>query len=282
LARLTHPDANPGSPRAAAAFARLADLWQQWQGGPGSLIAAGDIANLYEHSRGLLKLARHPADNDLLDREAKALTRLRARGDKRFWPYIPMLMERQRHQDPTTRAERNANLISRQDGFVALAEVKSAYPAGLDPRDAAWMWRRLLVAIGFAHQAGVIHGAVVPDHVLIHPADHGLVLIDWCYAITEPGETAAAVPARYADWYPPEVHRRLPPGPDLDIWLAARCMIDLMGDRAPRPLVGFARGCMLSSPGTRPSDAWRLLGELDAVLERLYGPRKFRPFVMPT
>jgi serine/threonine protein kinase len=143
------------------------------------------------------------------------------------------------------------------------------------------MWRRLLVAIGFAHQAGVIHAAVVPDHVLIHPAEHGLVLIDWCYAITEPDEPVAAVPARYADWYPPEVHRRQPPGQDLDIWLAARCMTDLMGDQAPRPLAAFARGCMLPSPGTRPRDAWRLLSELDAVLERLFGPRKFRPFVMP-
>lgn len=282
LARLTHPDANPGSPSAVTAFAKLADLWKQRQGGhPGQLIAAGDIANLYEHARGLLKLARHPADNDLLDREAKALIKLRTTCDKRFRPYVPTLMERQRHQDPTTRAERNANLITRQDGFVALADVKTAYPAGLDPRDAAWMWRRLLVAVGFAHQAGVIHAAVVPDHVLIHPADHGLVLIDWCYAITEPGEPAAAVPARYAGWYPPEVHRRLPPGPDLDIWLAARCMIDLMGDLAPRPLARFARGCLLPNPATRPIDAWRLLGELDAVLERLYGPRSFRPLVMP-
>src|SRR5579863_5938269 len=88
LARLTHPDANPGSDRADAAFARLADLWKQWQGLPGPLIARGDIANLYEHDRGLLKLARHPADNDLLDREAAALTRLRTAGDKRFLPYI--------------------------------------------------------------------------------------------------------------------------------------------------------------------------------------------------
>lgn len=67
LARLAHPDANPGSTRAAAAFTRLAALWQHYQGQPGRLAAAGDIANLYEHERGLLKLARDPADSDLLD-----------------------------------------------------------------------------------------------------------------------------------------------------------------------------------------------------------------------
>jgi hypothetical protein len=281
LARLTHPDTNSGSPRAAAAFARLAVLWQQWQGRPGTLAAAGDIANLYLHERGLLKLARDPADNDLLDREAAALTRLNAARDPRFQPYVPALIDRQRHQDPATRVERRANLIGRLDGFVTLADVHAAYPGGVDPRDAAWMWRRLLVALGFAHRTGVIHAAVIPDHVLIHPAEHGLVLVDWCYAITSPGGLAAAVPARYADWYPAEIRGRQAPGPDLDIWLASRCMTDLMGDLAPPQLAAFTRGCKLPSPGSRPRDAWRLLGELDAVLERLYGRRKFRPFAMP-
>ncbi len=281
LARLTHPDANPGSTRAATAFARLAALWQHWQGRPGGLAAVGDIANLYEHERGLLKLTRDPADNDLLDREAAALIRVHRTLDARFLPYVPVLIDRQRHQDPATGAERRANLIGRLDGFVTLADVHAAYPGGVDPRDAAWMWRRLLVAVGLAHGAGVIHAAVVPDHVLIHPAEHGLVLIDWCYAITLPGELAVALPARYADWYPAEVRSRQAPGPDLDIWLATRCMTDLMGDLTPPLLAAFARGCMLTSPASRPRDAWRLLTELDTVLDRLYGPRRFRPFAMP-
>ena len=33
------------------------------------------------------------------------------------------------------------------------------------------MWRRLLVAVGAAHRAGVIHGAVLPEHVMIHPPE---------------------------------------------------------------------------------------------------------------
>lgn len=284
LARMTHPDAHPGSPRAAAAFARLAALWREHCAGtmPGRLAFSGDIANLYEHQRGLVKIARDPADNDLMDREAAALRRLQAGGDARFRPYVPALVECQRHRDPDSGAERRANVLGRLDGFETLAGVRAAYPGGLDARDAAWMWRRLLVAAGFAHRAGVIHAAVLPEHVLIHPAQHGLVLIDWCYAITGPGGFAAAVPARYADWYPAEVvHGRRPPGPDLDIWLATRCMTQLIGDPIPAPLASFARGCTLPNPDYRPADAWRLLAELDTVLTRLYGPRKFRPFTMP-
>ena len=49
----------------------------------------------------------------------------------------------------------------------------------------------------------------------------------------------------------------------------------------PAPLGAFARGCQLASPGRRPHDAWQLLAELDDLLGRLYGPRKFRPFVIP-
>lgn len=143
------------------------------------------------------------------------------------------------------------------------------------------MWRRLLVAMGFAHRAGVIHAAVIPEHVLIHPAKHGLVLVDWCYAITEPSGSAVAIPAAYAAWYPAEVRSGRTPGPDLDIWLATRCMTCLMGGLAPPQLAAFARGCMLPGQHQRPPDAWRLLGELDTVLERLYGPRTFRPFMMP-
>ncbi len=194
---------------------------------------------------------------------------------------MPELIGAQRHLDPGSGTERRANLISRLDEFVTLAEVHAAYPGGLDPRDAAWMWRRLLVAIGFAHRAGVIHAAVLPEHALIHPAEHGLVLVDWCYAITGPAGQPAAVPAAYAGWYPAEVLRRQPAGPDLDIWLGTRCMNQIIGDRIPPPLAAFAAGCVLPGPSRRPHDAWRLLGELDVVLERLYGPRTFRPFTLP-
>jgi hypothetical protein len=55
----------------------------------------------------------------------------------------------------------------------------------------------------------------------------------------------------------------------------------LMAGRAPKQLAAFAHGCTLPGPARRPQDAWRLLGELDDVLDRLYGPRKFRPFAMP-
>lgn len=287
MVRLLHPDLNPDDARAAGAFMKLMELWEKWlirqkQPSPlGPTIARGDIADLHEDARGLLKIARSPDDNDLLVREAAALTRLGRAGDPRFLAYTPKLIERQLQIDLDTGIQRKANLIGRLDGFVTLAQVQDAYPAGLDPRDAAWMWCRLLVAIGFAHRAGVVHAAVVPEHVLIHPNDHSLVLVDWCYAFSEPGQLTVAVPASYVGWYPADVLGGRVPDADLDIWLATQCMINLIGSQVPAPLASFSRYCTLPHPGGRPSDAWHLLQELHAVLEYLYGPRKFRAFEMP-
>ncbi|MBX6767347.1 MAG: hypothetical protein IRY90_09385 [Actinomadura rubrobrunea] len=234
----------------------------------------------------LLKMPRDPRDSDLIEREAVALRRLSEDGDPRFLPYVPRLVESFRHRDAGTGAERRVNALSKLDGFYSLAEIRDAYPEGVDPRDAAWMWRRLLVALGFAHRAGVVHGAVLPEHVLIHPELHGLVLVDWCYSVSvgDPDGFDGHVPAmvdRYADWYPPEVPARRRPGPATDIHMATGCMTHLMGDRAPEPMRRFARGCRLPARERRPGDAWRLLAELDELLERLYGPRRFRPFTMP-
>lgn len=281
LARLTHPDSSADQAATCRAFEKLSALWAQYRDVCATPVASGDIANLYRTGDGVLKLARDPADNDLIDREAVALTLLRALGDTRFLAYVPRLLRGERQRDPDTGVVRRASVLGWLDGFVSLADVRRAYPGGLDPRDAAWMWRRLLVALGFAHRAGVIHGAVLPPHVMVHPAEHGLVLVDWCYSAGRAGP-APSIPAiveRYRDWYPDEVLAREEPGPATDIYLATRCMTGLM-DSPGRPLSAFARGCLLRQPSRRPQDAWRLIGELDEHLGRLYGPRTFRPFTM--
>lgn len=287
FARALHPDLAVG-PDATAAFIRLARLWQDRHG---TVIRTkldeyrlvdrryeGDLADLYDVGDGeFLKLPRNPVDNDLMEREAVALRTLAEHGDPRFLPYVPRLVESFRHRDQATGADRRINVIGTVPRLRSLADVGAAYPGGVDPRDVAWMWRRLLVAIGFAHHSGLVHGAVLPTHVLIEPDEHGLVLVDWCYAAA-PGERIPALVSDFADWYPEEVHKGRSPGPGTDIAMATRCMTGLMGPKAPGPLRSFAAGCALPSLDARPDDAWRLLDELDGVLAKLYGPRRFRPF----
>ncbi|MDX6744739.1 molecular chaperone DnaJ [Actinocorallia sp. A-T 12471] len=275
----------------AGAFARLTAKWRAYTGGTvlttrrgayrvGARVARGDVADLFEVTEdsgaaGLLKLPRDPGDSDLMDRESAALRRIAERGDPRFLPYVPRLVESVRHDG------RRGTITSRNEGFHTLAEVAKARPGGLDPRDAAWMWRRLLVALGVAHRAGVVHGAVLPTHVMIHPAEHGLVLVGWGQSVIDPPGRLPLVVDAYATYYPPEA---VDPSPAVtaatDIFMATRCMTALVGPLMPAPMRAFARGCAQAAPQRRPADAWALLKEFDELLDRLYGPRVFRPFTL--
>ncbi|HWS32330.1 MAG TPA: molecular chaperone DnaJ [Actinoplanes sp.] len=269
-AKLVHPDTVSATRRATAtdAFAKLSQLYKSqrtaWRG--------GDLAELFEDGANLVKVPRDPADNDLMETEAAALRQLWRDGDPKFRPYAARLVDSYLMEDGQRR-RRQVNVLERQVGMISLAELG---PAERDPRDVSWMWRRLLTALGWAHRAGVVHGAVLPEHVLIHPEQHGLVLVDWCYAGHRP---AAIVKARRAD-YPPEVLTDRLAGPATDIYMATGLMTRLIGSRMPAPMRRFADGCRYSAPRMRPQDAWALLGEFDELINRLHGPRKFRPFVV--
>ncbi|MFI7609089.1 serine/threonine protein kinase [Micromonospora sp. NPDC049366] len=278
-----HPDRlGAADPRVrAAASDALTTVTTRWRGTAAPApVHLGDVADLHDHGDGrLLKVPRQPGDNDLMAREARALRRIAEHGDPRHLAYVPRLIDSYPVRDPATGAERLVNELATVPGLRSLAEVRRAYPTGVDPRDAAWMWRRLLVALGLAHRAGVVHGAVLPRHVLIEPDAHGLVLVDWCFS-TEPGGLVPALVPGQEDFYPPEVVGKRPCGPGTDIALAARCMTWLMATRVPPELRAFAAGCQGPALSARPDDAWRLLRELDEVLDRLYGPRTFRPFTL--
>ncbi|MGC4833370.1 serine/threonine protein kinase [Micromonospora vinacea] len=290
LVAALHPDRLPTDPAVRAeaidAFIHVTTRWQARQTTVlgdyrlGALAHSGDLADLYDVGDDrLLKLPRRPTDNDLMAREAHALRTIAERGDARYLPYVPRLVDEFRHRDTATGAERRINVLATAPGLHDLDEVRRAYPDGLDARDVAWMWRRLLVVLGLAHRAGVVHGAVLPRHVLIEPDAHGVALVDWCFSAPV-GSTVPALAPGHDGWYPEEVLKKQQCGPGTDIAMASHCMSWLMGPRAPRELHTFAQGCRQRSLAKRPDDAWRLLRELDQVLDRLYGPRTFRPFTL--
>jgi hypothetical protein len=282
-AKLVHPDAVSAAQSATAtsAFARLARLYADRNGTElrtpqavyriGGVVASGDLADLstVDGGRALLKVPRDPADNDLMEAEAAALKKLWRDGDPQYRPYAPRLLESFAHEDGKG-VRRRAAVLERLTGFVPLSRLERQ----IDPRDAAWMWRRLLVGLGWAHRAGVVHGAIFEEHVLIHPAEHGLAIVDWCYS----GRHPPAIVKRRAGAYPPEVRRDREASPATDIYMATGLMTRLVGNGLPKAMKRFADGCRYDAPRMRPQDAWALLGEFDELLHKLYGPRTFRPF----
>jgi serine/threonine protein kinase len=290
LARRAHPDAGGSN----ELMAKLNALWERAQRDIGShvygrglvvktrsgeirigdLYAHGDICNLYLGADNtLVKMPRRPVDSSHLLNEAKVLRRLREDPDyERWWSYVPEIKKSYRHRSPDGKV-RQVNVLERLDGFYTLEEVAHAYPAGIAGRDMAWMWRRVLVALGFVHRHGIIHGAITPEHVLIHPAMHGVVLVDWTLA-GKPGERLKARIGKWRDLYPSETTL----SERLDIHMASLTMATVLSDRmTPSPIHAFMKGCRVS----RLPSAWKLKEEFDELLEKLYGPRTYRPFRMP-
>jgi hypothetical protein len=243
---------------------------------------------------GTFKIVRHPVSNTALAREAEALRHLhRADPAGTFTPFVPAVVESFGYVARPGDAPRHANVLrlhplvhSPADDLYSLAEVRAAYPFGLDGRQMAWVWRRLLTVLDFAHRSGVAHGAVLPVHVLVDPGDHKLVLIDWTGAFTQTGglaPTAPDVPPAYRSW--PGL-RDFPSRVD-DLRVAARSMADLLGGDGEHfpPAVDAALARHLSRcmamTGHTYAPAAQLRDEFDRLIEALWGPRKFIPLTMP-
>lgn len=268
-------------------------------------IASGDIADVMKaastnktgvSSATIFKVARSQRDADLMRAEASALRRL-SKGSTYddFSPYFPQLLESLQLVSDGRR--RQANVMSFTPGLVSLAQVSKAFPGGVNPLDMAWMWRRMLYALGYVRDQGLVHGAAIPDHVLIQPDQHGLVLVDWAYSVASDGGSfpaLKAVPPTYKGWYPDSTLRKKPPSFGLDTSMAARTFVQLLGGdpqnfklpaTVPRRFRAYLRGVLSDAESHRPTHAFVLLGEFDELLKDMgapYYPRKFREFTMPT
>jgi serine/threonine protein kinase len=271
---------------------RLRDVRRRYV--PLRLLATGDVADIHaaadvddpaREASYLLKVAHGPEGNCHLDAERHALTMLmRAAGTTTYRHYLPALAD---SFSATGRGPRRINVFRAEPGFHTLDQVHEQCPS-LDGRHLAWIFKRLLTVLGFCHRRGFVHGAVLPCHVLIHAAGHGLKLVGWGHSVVA-GRRNRVVSERYRDWYPPDVHDRRPAGPATDLFLAARCLVYLasgdlisgrMPNEVPSPMRRFVRACLLESAAMRPDDAWALLDDFDDLLRLLYGRPKFHKLTL--
>jgi hypothetical protein len=260
------------------------------------LFAVGDVADVHLGSAEndlmtaaelcyLLKVSRVSEGLTLLDHERKTLVDLlSAAGDTTYRKYFPTLVE---SFMATDRFQKRVNVFLYEPGFHTLEQVHEQHPA-LVGRHLGWIFKRLLTVLGFSHRQNTVHGAVLPCHVMLHGAGHGLQLVGWSHSARK-GERIKTISTRYKDWYPPEVLKKQPATPAADLFMAARCMIYLAGgdpvsnrmpDAVPTPMQWFLKSCLLEGPRMRPNDAWALLEEFDELLHRLYGPPKFHELTL--
>ncbi|GAB4517871.1 MAG: hypothetical protein OHK0046_24890 [Anaerolineae bacterium] len=265
------------------------------------LLSRDDVCSVYRcrytaqdrQWQGMFRLSRDSDDNDLVKTEAQTLFHLQGSSQyDDFSPFLPTVLESFVYHDSSLQGGRQVNIFGLHEGIrgpnelYSLEEVKQHYPNGIDPRDMAWMWRRLLYVLGFIHNAGVVHGGVIPAHVLIEVKDRKHVLTGWVFSVRRP-DPMRAISVSHEDWYPQEVFNKKPSSPALDLAMGARCMMYLIGadplDDAPEhrnlepEMARYFGRCIQH----KPQDAWALLAEFDKIMDKVWGERVFRVFPMP-
>jgi serine/threonine protein kinase len=148
----------------------------------GDRLCEGDLADIYMTSdrAAVLKIARDRRDNDLLENEVRVLSRLYPKHQREgnFYRYLPRILDTAQISDRL-----HVTVFPYFKEYLSLAEIIQFFPNGVDYRDMAWMYKRILAALGFIHSKGVLHGAILPTHVLVHPIEHGAKILDWSYAM---------------------------------------------------------------------------------------------------
>ena len=247
-------------------------------------IAAGDISDVWistnkAGAEALVKVVRSPANNDLMANEAKMLRHLQQDSpakDLKVMRHIPVLLDSFELRDG--KLKKRVNVLQYIPGGFTLAQVKEVYPKGLELADAAWMFNRLLAALLAAHQSNVVHGAVIPEHILIFPEDHNGLLLDWSYSVNIGGIVKAISQSRRS-FYAPEILEKKPASAGTDIFMASNCLTWLCPS-LPTPFGALVRACTLHQ-SRRMGDVGEVAERFAELLKAIYGPPKFRQFVMP-
>lgn len=255
------------------------------------------------HAAAVIRVPHSKQDNDLMQREVKAFQTLRekernlldmddgtAQTTRLFAQRLPVFIESIRLKEPNNPKESKvvnafARMPDQPAGWHNLEEVRNKYPEGVDGKHAAWMWRRVIEGMTFAHAAGVKHGAITPQHVIVHPDSHLAQVVDWTSSCIGSDTTIPYRDKLWAEWYPPEGIATVKG----DIYTTACTILYVLGgepnemvipEAVPDPLRALLNRCLQPKAKHRPASMVKLYDELHGAAHEAYGPRKFIQFDM--
>lgn len=212
LAKICHPDTGGSEEQ----FHRLDSLWSDYQT-DGTLLGIGDICEVHDAMGLVSKEVNDPRNSSFLDHEFDVLTKLA--GNPKTENYYPHPQEKLG----------GVNIYSYNGidclNLYTLESITEYYNGEVPIRHIGWIWRKLLVAMSWAHVNGIIHSCITPDNILLQPYEHGLVLIDWVHAsINQSPITSISI--KNEKLYPPERYDKDPPVPGWDTYMGAMCMME--------------------------------------------------------
>lgn len=259
--------------------------------------AEGDFSDIHrgtseDGKEVLVKIASDPTMNQYLEHEGFIHNSVATSSvQKSVLQYVPQLEDSVLVDLPGNRHVR-INVFPYQEGYVSLAKIREIYPDGLDSRDAAWIWRRVLGQTITAELLGVVHGAMVPDHTLVHPVTHDPLNIGWAHSVLSRKDPHALLTTcidRWKGWYPKEVFEHKPPTHKTDLYMAGKTMVYLLGGdvvhnhfpkTVPEQVRRIVQRCVAVDPSKRP-DGYGVLQEFTEVIYRLWG-KTYRQLHMPS
>lgn len=325
LAKAVYPDTHPEEKITAdAVFANLSDLYNQAQEAikagkwgtkvfiPGRekvtlagkyvrhrTIAAGDITDvhwgLYDKEPIVIKVARHAKDNDLLMAEKRNLEIIRGKMESHagtIWcQCIPEVVDSFLLSEGSS-TKRRVNILNGFSGFLTLAQISSKIPEGLDGRTIVWMWKRLTILLDWTYRSGIVHGAVLPPHIMFYPDNdgktdrdprkHSIRLVDWCYSIEHKTHSKlnSWVP-QFQSFYAPEILNKGPLDHSTDMYMAAQTMLSVCSKEVPKELTESIRKWVDKNPKKRPQNTLAYFDDFLKVQTAVYGPPKWHDLIVP-
>lgn len=255
---------------------------QRWA--VGDLIARGETTDVFIATRArfpgenaLLRVVRDPAHVSRLDRAWDACTKLQASS-------APGAALASRLPEPIAKGV--ATEGSHKGRVVMLVRWAHGYRTTLEgvgrinAQQSVWVLRRILEALSFVHASGVVHGSVLPPHILIEGGEHGARLAGFGNA-GAPGEKIGAVHARYRHITPDEVL-----SVRADLQAAGRTIVHAVGGDpttgtvdAPAPYARALRALVQEGGVGGARDAWALREAFGATAHEAFGRPAFCPIL---
>jgi hypothetical protein len=184
-----------------------------------------------------------------------------------------------------------ALILRWESGFYhSFDDVCRLYPEGIPARASIWVWRRILEMLGFLHDSGYVHGAVVPAHLLAQQNEHGVRLIGY-------GRSGRINDPVYEDqslllpYFPTPIKDWKVLSPQLDMVMSAKCVIKMLGgDPATNTLPTtvpiklaevIKKYAQLDDKYPSNFNAWTIHQELGRIADAVYGAPVFIPIDMP-
>jgi hypothetical protein len=221
--------------------------------------------------RVILKIASEQDKASCFDDEIAALTALQA-VESADSAYFTMRLPQVIQSGPTERTPGHARqvlVLRHVCGFWgSLDQVRVRHATGVDARHIVWIWRRILQVLDFVHRHGWSHGDLRPEHLLVHPRDHDILLCGWSRARWNSGnshEQRMISDLRQSAWAMRELLAPLDQGPE-------------EFGAAPQPLVSLLRGVSDGASRYKDQTASAIETMLQQAAWESFGTPKFIEF----